>query len=96
MNRFVRSFLAVVGCIALVSCGGGSDDDNVPDVGGDEFSGSPSKLFVHNDKRSDAKVYVTFGADSCITQANFRLDGETGKCTAAPYAECVRTLPLRV
>ena len=58
-----------------------------------QFKGTPSKLFVHNQKEDGSvDVYITFGADSCITQDNIKIDGETGKCKSALYGECVFTL----
>lgn len=58
-----------------------------------QFVGDPSKLYVQNLKTSGSvDVYVTFGADSCITQDNISIDGKTGECKPALYGECVFTV----
>ena len=80
--------------MSFLSCHG--NDSSSPartNVGGPlQFTGDSSKLYVHNQKGVPAKVFVTFGGDSCITGNNIKIDGEAGKCEPTLYGECVFTL----
>ncbi len=79
--------------MSILSCHGSDSPPAQTNVGGAlQFTGEPSKLYVQNEKSVPVKVFVTFGGDSCITQANMKISGGVTKCEPSVNNSCVFTL----